>query len=394
MKQTGGLDVKTRTIRLHDKNTEKFIIIIGLCLVLTLPIINAASITLVASKNEYNPGDALVVLGTSTPGSAVAIQVYNPEGVLIAVNQVETRDDGQYVIEVFNWPDDNSLNLVFGIYEIKAVDAASEETTIIDVIFAESTSTPVIPVIKEQDIVLQIVVSTSSTYQLEDEVRGVILFKVNGSQIEPIEKTVSIFSFDANGFSSEILNLIPINEGMYYFEYIPNKIGTYIINAEGSVNGSRNIEISTFQVIERFVTQSNLDDLQNTLDNSITLAQNEIIENFNNELALVQSNLIDRIISTQSILQNSTLSIMNSIENTIEDTISFAVIELNSQIESTEESLLKSIEDTQNQVDLMENNLDSINIGVSNSSVWITVVGLIAIITLVSQLVIFVRKIS
>lgn len=393
MKQTGALDMKTRAIRLHDKYSEKFIIIIGICLVLMIPIINAASITLVASKNEYHPGDALVVLGTSAPGSAVAIQVYNPAGVLVGVNQVETRDDGQYVIEVFNWPEENVLNLAFGIYEIKAVDAATGENTIIDVIFAESKSIPVIPKIDDQANILEIVVSASSTYQLEDEIRGVILFKLNGSQIEPIEKTVSIFSFDVNGFSSEILNLISINEGMYYFEYIPNKIGTYIINVEGSINGSRNIEISTFEVTERFVTQSNLDNLQNTLDNSITMAQNEIIENFNNELALFQINLINQIISTESILQNSILSLGNSVENTIEDTISSAIIELNSQIESTEESLLITIEDTQNQVNLMENNLDSINIGVSNSSVWITVVGLIALITLVSQLVIFIRKI-
>lgn len=389
--------MKSRGVWPSKINIEKIFIIIGLSLILFTPMISAASISLVASKDKYHPGDTLVVLGTSTPDSAVAIQVYNPKGGLVGINQVETRNDGQYVIEVFKWPDKNSSNIPFGIFVVKAVDAASGESTKINITFAESTITPPIPPIIEiqnEPVFFQIIVSTSSTYQLGDEIRGVILFNFNGSQIEPTETKGIIYSSEIEGFSSEIINLIHINGGMYYFDFQPDKIGTFFVYVEGSINATNNIGISSFQVTERLATKSNLNEVQDIIVNRIDQAQSDIIENFNNELSIFQSNLIEQINYIQNVIENSSLSSRNDIEKTISLTANDLSDQIKSNVKSTEESLLATIEVAQNQVDSMKNNLDSVNIGVSNASVWITIVGLIALITLVLELMMFVRKIS
>lgn len=44
-------------------NIRRTFIVLGLILILSSPIVLAASITVVASKTEYNPGDTLVILG-------------------------------------------------------------------------------------------------------------------------------------------------------------------------------------------------------------------------------------------------------------------------------------------------------------------------------------------
>jgi len=85
---------------------------------------------------------------------------------------------------------------------------------------------------------------------------------------------------------------------------------------------------------------------------------------------------------------------------------------IGSQIELSEENVVSSIDGLQtivttsaqtmssdlNQatdaVDTMKTNLDSVSTGVSSASVWIMIVGLIALITLTLELVMFVRKIS
>ena len=262
---------------------------------------------------------------------------------------------------------------------------------------------------QKEPIIFEILISTSSTYQLGDEIRGIILFKLNGTQIDPTEKTVNIYSIEGEGFSSEIINLIPINEGMYYFNYLPDKIGTYFVNVNGNINGTNNIEISSFQVIERFITKTDLDetqniltniiyqaqnDIQNILTNIIYQAQNDIKDNINQELSSLQSNLIEKINAIPIIIENSSLSARNSIEELISQTTNELEVNIQSNLNSTRESLLLTIEDEHNQVTSMKNNLDSVNVGVSNASVWITVVGLIALITLVLELMMFVRKIS
>jgi len=71
----------------------------------------------------------------------------------------------------------------------------------------------------------------------------------------------------------------------------------------------------------------------------------------------------------------------------VQTTVVTSVVESGQTISS---GLSQSIDS----VDTMKTNLDSVSAGVSSASVWITVVGIIAAITLALELVMFVRKIS
>jgi|TARA_B100001964_G_scaffold25979_1_gene25903 hypothetical protein len=413
-------------------NIRRTFIVLGLILILSSPIVLAASITVVASKTEYNPGDTLVILGTATPGSAVAIQIYNPAGNLVGVDQSNTRDDGQYVVEVFNFPEIPTVMMPYGTYLARAIDAATGESAEIYIEYTVSTSPPVIPKddTPDQPLVLQIIVRTGSSYQLGDEIRVVILFNYNGTAIDPFVKTASVHLPSVGQVAPETISLVAIDTGLFYFDYTPNELGTYVVQVEGTANGTSNIRVETFHITERFATEANLNDVENTIVDRIALAQSDIVENVNDAISSVQNNvnnLEEKINSLQTIIEETVLSSRNILQGAISSAVteidgqissSQSDIESNigSQIELSEETIILAIDGVQttvvtsvvesgqtissdinqsiDSVDTMKTNLDSVSAGVSSASVWITVVGIIAAITLALELVMFVRKIS
>ncbi len=413
-------------------NIRRTFIVLGLILILSSPIVLAASITVVASKTEYNPGDTLVILGTATPGSAVAIQIYNPAGNLVGVDQSNTRDDGQYVVEVFNFPEIPTVMMPYGTYLARAIDAATGESAEIYIEYTVSTSPPVIPKddTPDQPLVLQIIVRTGSSYQLGDEIRVVILFNYNGTAIDPFVKTASVHLPSVGQVAPETISLVAIDTGLFYFDYTPNELGTYVVQVEGTANGTSNIRVETFHITERFATEANLNDVENTIVDRIALAQSDIVENVNDAISSVQNNvnnLEEKINSLQTIIEETVLSSRNILQGAISSAVteidgqissSQSDIESNigSQIELSEETIILAIDGVQttvvtsvvesgqtissdinqsiDSVNTMKTNLDSVSAGVSSASVWITVVGIIAAITLALELVMFVRKIS
>jgi hypothetical protein len=213
---------------------------------------------------------------------------------------------------------------------------------------------------------------------------------------------------------------------LYYFDYTPDEIGTYVIQVEGTANETSNVEVTTFYITERLASESNLDDVENTIVDRISLAQSDIVNDINDDISVVQNNvnnLEEKMNSLQTIMEETVLSARNVLETEISsavidlsDQISSAKSDMESNIESqielSEENVVSSIDGLQtivttsaqttssdlNQatdaVDTMKTNLDSVSTGVSSASVWIIIVGLIALITLTLELVMFVRKIS
>ncbi|MFC1755344.1 hypothetical protein ACFL96_18470 [Thermoproteota archaeon] len=100
----------------------------------------AAVLALSADQAEYVSGDILVVSGTATPDSAVAIQVYNPAGERIAFGQGPTDTSGTYSIIVLTWPATATVSQPYGTYRISASDAGNGDTTEITVEFTASAT--------------------------------------------------------------------------------------------------------------------------------------------------------------------------------------------------------------------------------------------------------------
>ena len=372
-------------------NIGRTFVVLGLILILSSPIIFAASITVVASKAEYNPGDTLVILGTATPGSAVAVQVYNPIGNLIGVDQSNTRDDGQYVVEVFNFPEMSNAMMPYGTYRIRAVDAATGETAEMNIEYTVSTSPPVPPVIPKDDIpdqpvVLQIIVRTGSSYQLGDEVRVVVLFNYNGTAVDPVVKTASVHLPSVGQVAPEIISLVAIDTGLFYFDYTPNELGTYVVQVEGTATGTSNIRVETFHITERFATEANLNDVENNIVDRIALAQSDI--------SSAQSDIESNIGSQIELSEETVVLAIDGQTSVVTSAVTSSMASVEASVEASGQTVSNDLSQTIDAVDTMKTNLDSVSIGVSSASVWITVVGIIAAITLAIELVMFVRKIS
>jgi hypothetical protein len=113
-------------------------------LMLTIVIVPlaAAVLTVTTDQSEYVPGDILVVTGTATPDSAVAIQVYNPAGGRIAFGQASTDTAGAYSVSVLTWPATATVSQPYGTYRVSVSDAGNGDTTEVTTEFAES-ATPV-----------------------------------------------------------------------------------------------------------------------------------------------------------------------------------------------------------------------------------------------------------
>ena len=112
-----------------------------LALTIVIVPLAAAALTLTADKEEYVPGDTLVVNGTATPDSAVAIQVYNPAGGRVAFGQGSTDGVGAFSVNVLVWPAAATASMPFGTYRISASDAGNGDIAEITVDFIASVTT-------------------------------------------------------------------------------------------------------------------------------------------------------------------------------------------------------------------------------------------------------------
>ncbi|MDP6640814.1 MAG: hypothetical protein QF381_00020 [Nitrososphaerales archaeon] len=136
------------TNNLKISRTGVYLVSLLLLTIVIVPLA-AAVLTLSADKAEYNPGDTLVVSGTATPDSAVAIQVFNPAGGRVAFGQASTDSEGAFSTSVLVWPPTATVMQPLGTYRISASDAGNGDTIEITVTFAEAVEEE--PVVEEED---------------------------------------------------------------------------------------------------------------------------------------------------------------------------------------------------------------------------------------------------
>jgi cell division protein ZapA (FtsZ GTPase activity inhibitor) len=231
--------------------------------------------------------------------------------------------------------------------------------------------------------------------------------------------------------------------GLYYVDYTPTTTGTYAVQVQATAQDTNNYEITTFQVIEPRATAAGLSTIVSDLAESITSSENAITSRIGSAQSAIQSsissteNSINNAINTakddiKSSISSSENSIKSSISNIqvggvdlssvlneindLDSKIASSENSINSQIASSEQSVKSAIDGVQmgvtsalasviqplrndvNQVTTavgaMEDSLASTDAGVSAASTWIIVVGIIAAIVLVLELVTLVRKLS
>ncbi|MEE8114246.1 MAG: hypothetical protein V3T23_07810, partial [Nitrososphaerales archaeon] len=74
-------------------------------ILLLFPLAHAqVPLELTTDKTEYSLGDQLVVSGTTSINTALAIQVFNPFTIQIGIGQVQSGADGSFELIVLSFP--------------------------------------------------------------------------------------------------------------------------------------------------------------------------------------------------------------------------------------------------------------------------------------------------
>ncbi|MCL4435530.1 MAG: hypothetical protein M1503_09825 [Thaumarchaeota archaeon] len=401
----------------------------------------AAALSLSPSKTQYNPGDTLRVFGTATGNSAITIKVYNPSNNIVAIGQGNTDINGRYAIDVFTWPLTPTLTTPFGFYSITATDAATGSFTDVTVEFALFVAPPAAEG-KVAAALVQIGLSNAPSYQLGETARVFASFAYNGSKVDPTSTVVLVYP---PGIAPLPQALLRADAGLYYFDFKPSSIGPYAVRVEAAAKGTTNVQLTTFQVTERLATANGLANVssvvstkidtsqqavvdritsaqtslngailtsQNALNTAVTNAQSDIKTAVSN----AQISLKDQITSTQTALTSSINSIktgfgelldsartdiktvvggqITSSTKDIKDSSSGIQSAVTTAVTSVVQPLQTQMNQVTQSVDGMQKNLQSTETGVAAASTWILIIGIIAAITLVLELVTLIRKLA
>ena len=172
------------------KKIGKHLLVLILMLII-IPLA-AAVLTLSADKDEYVPGDTLVVSGIATSDSAVAIQVYNPAGSRVAFGQVSTDSDGAFNVSVLVWPPAATVSMPFGTYRISASDASNDDITEITVEFMESESTVTITVTMNSTITVTSTITNNVTVMTTNTVTSTQLNNITSTTTNTVTSTTTL----------------------------------------------------------------------------------------------------------------------------------------------------------------------------------------------------------
>ena len=132
-----------------------------------------------------------------------------------------------------------------------------------------------------------------------------------------------------------------------------------------------------------------MNSLQTIMEETVLSARNMLEE----EISSAVIDLGDQISSAQSDMESNIGSQIELSEETVILAIDGAKTTVTTSVATSIQTIKGDLNQTIDAVETMKTNLDSVNTGVASASVWITVVGLIATITLALELVIFVRKV-
>ena len=110
-------------------------------LAIMLALVPVAAITVSTEKDTYYPGEQLVISGLATPNALVSIVIENPNGALVALDQVRVGDDGTYSAAPLSFPSEANNLFPFGTYTITVKDTATGEEATATVQFVSPLAT-------------------------------------------------------------------------------------------------------------------------------------------------------------------------------------------------------------------------------------------------------------
>ena len=225
-------------------NVGLAVVLSALLLIAVVPF--ALALTISGDKDEYNPGDQLIVSGTAGPNADITFKVSNPNGAQVAVGQTAADSNGDYSVTLLRFPSAASTTFPFGSYTVTAT--ADEGTAELIITLTESASvTPSQPAASSESGGFAVAVTSEGTYNSGDTVSIFVLTTDNGVLIDA---TISVARVQAPSGSENVLSTCSkVSVGLKKCSYnVAGGVGTYGVLIQANSDLGSAAAVGTFQV--------------------------------------------------------------------------------------------------------------------------------------------------
>ncbi|MCS7116757.1 MAG: hypothetical protein RMJ31_07100 [Nitrososphaerota archaeon] len=352
-------------------NRAALSIIIVLILTSAISPAFAEVIKVATDKDTYVLGEPILISGTATPNSAVTIRLFNPAGVLVALDQVMADTTGAYATRIIT-----SKAWVEGIYTLRAFDSMTGLTAEKKINLIKEIVPPKPPV---PEVTLQVSISVPSVFAPGDTVRAYVLFTFAGKAVDPTITTATVV--DPRGAKIDVKPTIrKVETGWYYLEYRVTLTGIHAILVSATAEGTDGNGQATFQVMPKLATTDDI----TRLEKAVTDSRDAISKKLDD----VSKALTDSLRATETRITTSLGDAQRAIVKAVDD--SRAAI--TGAVSSAQAAISGAVSGIKTDVGGLKGTLDSISAGVSSATTFILVVAALVVITLVLELVILVRR--
>ncbi len=188
-----------------NKALSLLAIIVVIAGLLALPIA-AQALTVTTDKPIYHPGDTVRVNGTASPNTVVTFIMTNPDGQLVAVDQVKADAYGRFDRILYAFPEEPTDLVKYGTYTITVYDSTTGDKVTLTIDFApvvavlkgkvvDSSGQPVegatVAILLNGETVASTTTAADGTYTLEVN-PGVYVLKVTKEGYTPYEEAVDL----------------------------------------------------------------------------------------------------------------------------------------------------------------------------------------------------------
>jgi hypothetical protein len=265
----------------------------------------AARFTLLVEEDVYTPGETMVIYGAGAPNDSLIVRIFDPSGIAIRIDNIETTSDGFFREAIFRWPEPE-VSVPFGSYAVEVISSLDRvDMRRVEVTFAEAVEEaegPRLPVTHTLGIKLD----SPAQAAINEPFRVFIQVTFDGALVAVEEAAVPELLGTSHLHSGNTTisledKLKRLHEGLYYADVTIEEEGAYIIH---SVAFHRGLLSHDSKVIT--ATSSSISTIQESV-RELDLRLNST----NREL----QNLQQGIEETRESLNNTQSAITDSVED-------------------------------------------------------------------------------
>ena len=220
------------------KITHALIVAIFPLLVVSAEYGFAQSVVFHTDSTVYSPEDPLLVYGTVSENDPLILRLFAPDGTIKGFEQISADIDGIFNHILLTWPEP-STTFPYGTYSIEILSTTNEGILgTIDVRFGPNENDEI--VISRDATAL---VYAPESAAVDSPIRLFVQTTSDGLLIgdDPKDLLSTTHVHLPDGTVDDIsTNFISLHKGLYYIDYVPKTLGTYVFHAvmfyEGTVS--------------------------------------------------------------------------------------------------------------------------------------------------------------